>query len=553
MNMPDKRFQRELGQNASFSDGTISAISAEHSHEDAIYFHEHMHDSIFQCTPDGRIQKMLAAIAIKPASLQEGRKLKIINDMMVSRTIIAHERAATYVGIVSLKDIKSIDQNVAALPTEYLVYYKFFDDVFRDAIKSQTLKELACTVVTIAAFSSPIWLHINEENWLDVGFYQSFKSPSERMEIWMNNLGKEGIRKWIDKASQDWSERRMRFVVSGELDGDENICNKFKDDLDLSASYTSEVGKVLTKNFIDIAQTPDTKCIKWNNNIFVSNLMKRSNYNVPIIEKWHPENNQKGVDNLTHSTLRYLAYKADHTFLVDTYLLQGFDFSPEEFINEVRDWKHIEIQVIILIKNDRSAYIFLYGLSGVENSRPLVGEGNPRRVNYEQLKFIIEHLKYNHEKFRNIAPVFIISTTPPGEHFNGRYNWPQFLDEIGLHEIGLSKLDTGIKNESLEIIRLVYAAECFGKITANAAGEYAEKAFPLLDNNRGAGECRLFTFCPNDGLETYFKFFPNSMTGAIERILNARVLDSAIMKRSLRLSPKMILAFMSVLYTFETL
>ena len=146
-----------------------------------------MHGRIFRETADGRLH-LLTLLALGDAEYSaEHVRLERLNAFLIDDTLLAHERAATFLGLISLSTTEEAEREKSQLPETYQGYYEFFSGAFSD-LESSYLKFCGAYAVTRFAFNSRRLLAFGDFGLDGISELKLVPGPSARMEVAVANL-----------------------------------------------------------------------------------------------------------------------------------------------------------------------------------------------------------------------------------------------------------------------------------------------------------------------------------------------------------------------------
>ncbi len=141
-----------------------------------------MHGRIFRETADGRLH-LLTLLALGDAEYSaEHARLERLNEFLIDDTRLGHERAATFLGIISLPNKEEAEREKSQLPEAYRSYYEFFSEVLSD-LGSTYLKFCGAYAVTRFAFNSRRLLAFGDLGLDGISEMRHIPGPSARMEV----------------------------------------------------------------------------------------------------------------------------------------------------------------------------------------------------------------------------------------------------------------------------------------------------------------------------------------------------------------------------------
>jgi hypothetical protein len=181
-NLRYRAFKQEMLSLAGYYTGEELVIIDEYMHEDAIAVHERVHRQIFAETLDGKLHKSVI-LCLRESIYSENRGLFIaVNDFLFDDTRLAHERAATFLGVVGLSTRTDILDARAMLNEEYSSYFTYFSD-FLPWVDSSFLSFLIANSIARFAFCSERLSKISDLSTLTVENLQSVEGPEQRMDL----------------------------------------------------------------------------------------------------------------------------------------------------------------------------------------------------------------------------------------------------------------------------------------------------------------------------------------------------------------------------------
>lgn len=140
--------------------------------------HESIHERIFHETLDGVLHRLVIARADR----EKDKNFEARSDFLMDETKLAHEAAATYLGVQALDSLETRAQTFASLPPEYVGYYKVMADVITPLTSSTYLAFSLGWSLAYWAFQSDRLFTIFDKGWDSFeATIARIASPTERM------------------------------------------------------------------------------------------------------------------------------------------------------------------------------------------------------------------------------------------------------------------------------------------------------------------------------------------------------------------------------------
>lgn len=166
---------------AGYYTGEELVLNDEYMHEDAIVLHEKVHRHIFSETLDGKLHKSVILCLRENVHPENIGLFSTINDFLFDNTRLAHERAATFLGVIGLPSHTDMLNARAMLNEEYSGYFTYFSD-FLPWPESSFLSYLIAFSMARFAFASERLSKISNLSTLTVENLQSVEGPEQRMD-----------------------------------------------------------------------------------------------------------------------------------------------------------------------------------------------------------------------------------------------------------------------------------------------------------------------------------------------------------------------------------
>lgn len=199
-------------QIAGWHDGQKATINFDFLNNDAVFHHEQAHETIYLKTADGFLFSVLDRIIEHGVKVDKRITRRIIttSKTLFDTSIVAHEIAATYIG---LKMLTPAEAEIArrCLPPDYLEYYEAASQVIDPYFGSTNLQVLVLSTVAHFSFGSLFLEQYFCKNWPSYKKLRSEYQPTFRLQTILNYLagGKVvSLRKAIDAAAEDFFQKR---------------------------------------------------------------------------------------------------------------------------------------------------------------------------------------------------------------------------------------------------------------------------------------------------------------------------------------------------------
>jgi hypothetical protein len=181
-NLRYRAFKQEMLSLAGYYTGEELVISDEYMNKDAIAVHERIHRQIFTETLDGKLHKSVILCLCENIYPENRGLFTAVNDFLFDDTRLAHERVATFLGVIGLNNRTDILDARAMLDEEYSSYFTYFSD-FLPWVDSSFLSFLIATSIARFAFCSERLSKISDLSTLTVEKLQSVEGPEQRMDL----------------------------------------------------------------------------------------------------------------------------------------------------------------------------------------------------------------------------------------------------------------------------------------------------------------------------------------------------------------------------------
>jgi hypothetical protein len=176
---------------AGYHTGLRAFVDADYIKHGAVHLHESIHDRIFTETADGRFHLMLLMKARSSREPTEAQAAADISERLFDSTRIAHERAATYLGVKALSDDEARNQEVATLTSEYACYYRFFSALLEPYLQSSFVQFSLAWGATCWAFGASRFQTIESNQWHDWEVLNAIRGPTERLDQLVTSVTKK--------------------------------------------------------------------------------------------------------------------------------------------------------------------------------------------------------------------------------------------------------------------------------------------------------------------------------------------------------------------------
>lgn len=195
-------------QVAGWHDGQKATINLDFLNNDAVFHHEQAHEAIYLKTADGFLLSVLDLALEQGAKVDKrvARRIKITSQTLYESSVIAHEVAATYIGIKMLP-VAEAEVAKGFLPPEYLRYYEAAEKVIDPHFGSTNLQVLVLSTVAHFSFGSFFLERFFSRNWPSYRKLRPEYQPNFRLETILKYLEKgkaQALRKAIDDAASDF-------------------------------------------------------------------------------------------------------------------------------------------------------------------------------------------------------------------------------------------------------------------------------------------------------------------------------------------------------------
>lgn len=189
-----RKFLTEALEVLGYYDGRGVVIERSSTTSREVAVHEAVHEQIFHKTVDG----MLHQLVIR--QLDEGGEVSADarSRFLIEDTLLAHEAAATFLGIQSLDSVDERAEAFASLPADYVGYYKVMGDVIGPLTQGTFLAYTLGWALAYWAFQSERILAVYEQGWPAFEtIMEKVQSPTARMLLGVELLRERG-REWLE-------------------------------------------------------------------------------------------------------------------------------------------------------------------------------------------------------------------------------------------------------------------------------------------------------------------------------------------------------------------
>ena len=174
---------------AGWHDGEKSAIDFDFVNSGAVFHHEQAHETIFLKTPDGILLSVLYRLldARPRVDLRLMRRVEATANAMFEASRVAHEVAATYLG---LKMLSPVEAGIAErlLPPDYQRYYRTAADVVDPHFGSTYLQVAVLSAIAHFAFGSTLLAEFVARNWPRYAKLKREHQPNWRLDSLLTRL-----------------------------------------------------------------------------------------------------------------------------------------------------------------------------------------------------------------------------------------------------------------------------------------------------------------------------------------------------------------------------
>ena len=233
--------------------------------------HEQVHDFIFFKTSDGLLHAF-----IKHRKKLENDGSNILNacdTFLHQSTELAHERAATYIGIHHLPNDDDIEKEISKLDQKYRSYYDFYHALVDKNISNKVISFDFAWAVTTWSFSSNRISALSADAKINLMQLKNSQGPTERQNALLQafrkkdfttkfqaflgtlngQLNVQGLH-WTDVLSADeWSDRsdEYEFLAKTELFLMETFCGWLSANMALPTVLAADIPISAKKSFQD--------------------------------------------------------------------------------------------------------------------------------------------------------------------------------------------------------------------------------------------------------------------------------------------------------------
>lgn len=198
-------------QIAGWHDGEKAAIDFDFVNNSAVFHHEQAHETIFLKTPDGILLSVLYRALDSGVSIDRKivRRLEMTANTMFEASRVAHEVAATYLGLKMLTPAEA-GVSELLLPPEYRQYYRTAADVVDPHFGSTYLQVVVLSTVAHFAFGSMLLAEFVSRDWPRYAKLKREFQPNRRLDSLLGYLadGKVAdLRATLDEAADAFFTR----------------------------------------------------------------------------------------------------------------------------------------------------------------------------------------------------------------------------------------------------------------------------------------------------------------------------------------------------------
>ena len=218
-------FKLEIEKIAGWHDGDKTHLQFHAIDNQIVRKHERVHAEIFSSTPDG----ILLSLTMKLASIIKNQSELDVAKTIISNHIenarIAHESAATFIGIKSLPE-DLIENAIQSLPQEYTAYYVDYKNWVESSTKSTYLQVVIANAISSTIFSSNSIIEFSNSNGDLKALEYDF--PNERHKIfgeWWLKQGRKSTLRYLHDALIE------NTYISSHVNFDRKSWGELNDDL----------------------------------------------------------------------------------------------------------------------------------------------------------------------------------------------------------------------------------------------------------------------------------------------------------------------------------
>lgn len=427
---------------AGWFDGTRINISEKFANSNFVNHHEQIHSNIFLKTPDGSIARYLGHIVKKHSEIllltsdrsfahhfdhivkkasKRNKSIQILTDILegcFKSSRIAHEAAATYLGVQVLASENERIQTIESLPKEYKDYYSIYQNHFDNAVRSSCLRYDLARSFTNFVFSSPACIALANSNFSENPYKNCRFKPDNRLDFFL---------KWIDGHIREMVIALVESILNNKQLRD---CENFKE--------------LNNNDFFDIIDNDDffEKRTDFSDYIeehimvgFYSLLIKRANNEF----KFSRVNNnftETSYLSICSNSEEYKAYNRIHI----PNLLKGYDLGIEQPINEqprakITDKGNLALESIMTMEKLDSVIKFKPIFENLQMMPDL--QLALRHIIYLLDKY--ENIKINlaiqviDDSTRNLFQSFIVEIRSVSKNFSGGSDYT-LRSQFNMHE-----------------------------------------------------------------------------------------------------------------------
>lgn len=176
-----RNFRQELSSVAGYHTGDKLVLDEVYMDDASVAVHEQIHGRIFDETPDGMLHRSVMLCLQEDVHPNHRDSIISLNEYLFEDTRVAHERAATFLGVISLPTRSEMVKAAKRLDSEYKEYFTYFSE-FLPWENSSFISFLIANTITGFAFSSERLNMLSDAGSLTTSNLQAIKGPCYRMD-----------------------------------------------------------------------------------------------------------------------------------------------------------------------------------------------------------------------------------------------------------------------------------------------------------------------------------------------------------------------------------
>lgn len=464
--------EESLARVVGYHTGQHQYVMASEVNRIGVIYHEHIHDRIFNQTGDALLHRFLAA---KGQSDGEAARAATF---LLEDTRIAHERAATYLGIKQLETPDEREAELRLLPDAYVDYFGFFKQLLEPTLQSTFMQFAAAWAITVWAFQSTRLELLENDAWRDPDALAAIAGPTRRLDKLARVVS--GQAGWIRAAFKGVQKTlRKRDIVWVDIDDEAEWlpdANSVKNQV-TDRALTAAMSKWLAKNIqLPTMSAERESALAIRNGIQMIPERGVINWASPNLDSMQIESLARDSDRaLIHNNKRRIAQPSS----IDVHQMRRhLDRMDNMFVTVVMD-------------HGQPQFPFVLHLEHVKGERRFKVDGSPFRVNGEVFEILTKELSSSNK----VAPVPLVFRI---EEWDNDLNPSRLCNFDHVRVLKASSFDSAADDEGLVVLPFMYVTKNWSRVLGQLGGRLVELDVQLQDEGaNGADELTLSCLFPN--------------------------------------------------------